>query len=277
MAYKIVNYEAFKADTEQFCRAVFNYYNGRINKLNCPAMLMIEWADLQSCTFAGVTSNPNIVRIYPKVIYRHANPNDPIFSLRYMIVETVIHELYHIDQLLDFARLPMDPQYSKYIEDAVEVQTAIYISNHVQEIGEQFGLWIEPAGGSFTNMIARFETGAHYNRKRYEDHVFMAIKEIISGVHDSIMDDIQLIIRSNIADKVGSIKVQIGNGDIFVIQDGGYVAPIEQINQFLWDNYYKFSHRVGNVGASYEKTTRELVINIETVNTNTMVKFAGGK
>lgn len=277
MNYNMLDYKDFKASIEQFCYKVFNYYNGRINMFNYPAILRIEWATLNSKTYSGVTTNPNIVTIYPNIISRYApcvGPNTE-FNIYYMVLETIIHELYHIDQIIDFPRTIVDAQYNEYIENAVEVQTAIYIANHTQEIMEQFGIMIEPRDGNFQSMILKYETGAHYHRKKYADHIFMLVKELLCGVDGSVLNDISIIIRSNIADRAGSMIITTNTGKSFTIQNNDFIADVESVNRFLWDNYYQYSYKLGEIGADYDKANRVLIICINTDNRNTMVKLAG--
>ena len=78
--------EKFINETNQFIERVFNYYNGRINTFN-KAILKIEWVITPS-RIIGQTRNPNIVTIYPLVVYYIAQ-ND--FMMKYLLIESVIH------------------------------------------------------------------------------------------------------------------------------------------------------------------------------------------
>ena len=101
-----INYKV----TEDFIFKVFNYYNGRINAFNTPAVLSINWVNYG--TIAGSTRLPNIVEIKPMVVLSYIlNKNQNLNYFYYYLLETIIHALFHVDQIIDYRRVRMDSKY----------------------------------------------------------------------------------------------------------------------------------------------------------------------
>ena len=88
---------------------------------------------LENSTNAGVTTTAKIVRIFPMVIARCVRNKN---QLKSMLLVTIIHELYHVDQYIVPSRLEYDQEYVKSIEFPVEFMTWCYILNHEYEISQ---------------------------------------------------------------------------------------------------------------------------------------------
>ena len=221
---------------ESFINKVFNFYNGRINVCN-PATLYIEWAELRSSSNGGTTLNPNIVVIYPSVIKRYAANR---FHFFYLILETIIHELFHIDQVIDYLRTVYDIEYLKYIEYAVETQTALYIVDHRQEICQKFGLDISADSDFYRGLINKYSMGNTYHRKDYITHFICILREILG--YSGLFDHDYEAIKNNIQSRSGAIIVKINN-NVIEIQRGDKLASINDINNFFYSNYFYGNYR----------------------------------
>ena len=103
-----------------FIVKAFNYYNGKINQVNYPARLEIQWANLHGSYQAAYTSLPNKLCINAQLIFNYYENN--IAQIYYEILESIIHELHHMDQIIDYSRVKYDIDYVNYIECAVETQ-----------------------------------------------------------------------------------------------------------------------------------------------------------
>lgn len=93
----------YSNEINDFIIKVFNYYNGKINIINNKAILNINWKQSKESITMGDCTIPNVITIYPVCIMCDYNDNE----LKMMIVETIVHELHHADQLLDY-RLIVD-------------------------------------------------------------------------------------------------------------------------------------------------------------------------
>lgn len=246
-----------KEEVEYFIHKVFNFYNGKINICN-PAAIYIEWADLLNSSNGGTTVNPNVIAIYPCVIEKFSNNR---FHFFYLILETIIHELFHVDQIIDYIRMTYDDEYVKYIEYAVETQTALYMADHKQEICQEFGIDIQADQDFYKNLINRYSMGNTYHRKEYTSHLLCILKEILSCSRLFNLDYLFESIKHNLNTLTGTICIVI-NDARFVIQVDNKIATIEDVNSFFYNNYFYGNYRDYS-SAKYDVTlTNDKSINI---------------
>ncbi len=159
---------------EKFIWKVFNYYNGRINIIN-KAVLDINWVNLMGINAGGYSVLPNIVCINPMVAIRYYGHDE--FLIKVCIIETIIHELYHTDQIINYRLYMADADYNKYIEHACETQTAIYMAGHTKEFSDIFGLEIYI--DDYDKIIKYWDRcGVHYQRRYLHDHIFMCFDNL---------------------------------------------------------------------------------------------------
>lgn len=256
-----INYKV----TEDFIFKVFNYYNGRINTFNTPAILSINWINYG--TIAGSTRLPNIVEIKPMVVLSYIlNKNQNLNYFYYYLLETIIHELFHVDQIIDYRRVRIDSKYIEHIERAVETQTTIYIMNHEQEIIELFGLAIPPEIDLHA-YVNRMDNGYAYHRKRYMDHIIATLQLVFPNnkYNKNLFENIQ----RNINLLSGRIQIEI-NGTKVMVQDEKALMPIEQFNYFFYDNLYKYTI-YNNLHTDYVINGNTIFISIHSNNRNKMI------
>lgn len=265
--------EINKKAINDFIYKVFNYYNGKINYFN-KAILDIDWAELNSISNAGTTRNPNLVTIFPKVIMRYNQQYD-IFNFYYAIIYTIIHELYHIDQIIDYIKMKNDIKYMEYIERAVETQTVIYISNHIKEISDNFGIEIYDNNSYFSNEIAYWNNGYSYFRRKYDDHLIILLNEIIANaINTKPLFD---AIRYNILTNTGKISITINDFKI-LIQSDGILINVDDINRMLYEHYFKYDYRYRtnvDINIQNKNNTNDINIIINTDLKLVMVKYGG--
>ena len=221
---------------ELFLNKVFNYYNGKINIVNCPAVLKIEWALLYNRSEAGYTKDPNIVTVNPMIIMRNCNTETDFYILA---LETVIHELYHIDQVIDYFKLVSDPSYRIKIEQAVEIMTANYLINHSDDIALNFGLYVyDPAHYEAVIRVWGNYDSWHYDRLKYYDHIFSLINLPLrmAGYSDDTMKNLYSIIKTSTETNNGKILFNINNEPI-VVQNNDMKVSITDINKYFYFKY----------------------------------------
>ena len=196
-------------EINEFIIKVFNYYNGKINVIN-RAVLDINWANLYDSNTVGLSKLPNIVQINPNVIINHYDGD--VEDIKLNILCTIIHELYHTDQLINYIFYTSDSNYARLIESACEIETNYYISSHTHEINNVFGLTIKYDRDSNDAFLKYwYIPGVRYQRRYYHDHIFMNIDDICDfsveaseNVYNQLLnsindrDDILLIINNDI-------------------------------------------------------------------------------
>ena len=217
--------EKFINETNQFIEMVFNYYNGRINTFN-RAVLKIEWVITPS-RIIGQTRNPNIVTIYPLVIFYISDEK----TMKYLIIESIIHELYHIDQNINYRMMVSNRKYLYSIESAVEKQTNLYILNNSNEIYNIFGVSI--IDGYQIYKINQFNDGV-YIKKNWYDHIINMISEIF------IINNLPNDLENNIRNTNKNINIRINN-DMIILRSNTKLLSIENINNFFYDKYFKYT------------------------------------
>ena len=224
----------------EFIVKVFSYYNGVINKVNYPALLQIEWINKHDIRSIGISTNPNVVRIYPAVLLRELGSNIDGYEIKYNLLETIIHELFHTDQVIYYEKMATNAQYRNAIESQVELQTALYIATHSNEIN----MFIDNTiidNDALNRVINRFyPIGGLYHRRTYTEHILIILSEIFDKVYmDRMSQDIRYMIENNTNSKIRVIL----NDNELVIKEGARLASINQINMFFYNLYFKYSCR----------------------------------
>lgn len=245
-----------------FIVKAFNYYNGKINQVNYPARLEIQWANLHGSYQAAYTSLPNKLCINAQLIFNYYENN--IAQIYYEILESIIHELHHMDQIIDYSRVKYDIDYVNYIECAVETQTYLYILQHQQEILEVFGIDIPKR--DICRFLQLSDIGYVYHRQRYEDHVTMIFGYIFYVYNNSTtfkhIQEFLLDIMSVVSSTDASLIVSI-NGNQFKIQHGKQLAPIRDINDFFYNNCFKWkAARIISIDSKFINNNSVALINI---------------
>lgn len=232
-----------RGKTEFFIEKVFNFYNGKINIFNNPARLIINWAEQRDSANGGFTINPNVVTINPNVVARYSENEYVLY--RYLL-EVIIHELYHVDQIIDYTRMGgVDANYTDQIESAVEVQTNIYIANHKLEILYNFGLDIEVNNDKFREVIYDYDTSAPaiYQRRNFITHIMCVVRELIESDNNgynlfrNFMDNYSRTSK-------GELMIVVNDQSLLVLKNG-YTCTTYQFNEFIYNNFLRYTWRDG--------------------------------
>ena len=234
----------YQKEIDEYINNVFNYYNGRINVFNYPAKLCIEWGYRADMFLAGATSNPNKVYIYPEMIIEFCNYN--MDSIKYLLYATIIHELHHIDQFINYIKYANDSYYKNYIEGVVELYSTLYMASHRYET-IQFGIY-DIIEQSHVIDVALHQSQPHlgkiFNRKQYVDH-------FISMMHDIMYDgnnnkEIKKFIKIfNNPETI--IHVNINNRIEYTLKNKMYCIGIPQLNQIMDDEIFQYNYRYGDI------------------------------
>lgn len=255
----------FDKEINDFIIKVFNYYNGKINPIN-KAVLDINWADLAGSSDGGYSRPPNIIVINPLVISRY---NENINDLKISIISTIIHELYHTDQVINYQLYAIDSNYNKCIEFSCEMETIIYIIGHQFEINTIFNLNIIFDKVQYNKMISYWHIpGVRYQRRYFHEHIFMCIDNMCSFNKEVGMElhkDIKNAIINN-----KSIILKINNKAIFISYKGE-LMDIDEFNKLITpyqcNGIYKTNYEI-----MYEDGN--ILITLDIVSKNIMCKKA---
>lgn len=235
---------------------VFNYFNGRINIFQ-KARLYINWCNIQGSSNGGLTTNPNCVIIYPRVIERYSNDKEEFIT---NIILIVIHELYHIDQCIIFNRMEVDKAYHDMIENTVEAESTSYLYNHIHEINEKFNLNLRLNPNKIGDLINFFSDGNLYHRAKYLDHLISVIAELFNYQYCVENNILQLITQYyNTSNSKIIIKI---NNNILVVKENDAIINVNILNDFMFDNYYKYNYIVRSEGYVYGENN-ELTIQLD--------------
>lgn len=259
--YNIENRE----EINTFINNVFNYYNGRINRI-IPSIIEINWCILENSTNAGVTTTAKIVRIFPMVIARCVRSKN---QLKSMLLVTIIHELYHVDQYIIPSRLEYDQEYVKSIEFPVEFMTWCYILNHEYEISQFIDFNFSIKG--IMDFINTYSLNQYrYHRTTYIDYLCCVIDDICRFFDNEFYNYIKTILCEAFnSDK--DMKLIINNNSIFIKKNNIY-EDIKKVQIFLHNNYFMNRCRCD---ASVEVTNKnDVVINIQAKMYNVMAELA---
>lgn len=235
---------------------VFNYFNGRVNIFQ-KARLYINWCSVQGSSNGGLTTNPNCVIIYPRVIERYSNSKEE-FIINIILI--VIHELYHIDQCIIFNRMEIDKAYHDMIENTVEVESTSYLYNHIHEINEEFNLNIRLNSNKIGYLINFFSDGNLYHRAKYLDHLISLITELFNYQYCVENNILQLITQYyNTSNSKIIIKI---NNNTLVVKENDAIVNVNILNDFMFDNFYRYNYIAHCEGYVYGENN-ELTIQLD--------------
>ena len=255
-----------KQESNDFINKVFNYYNGKINIFN-KARMFIDWGLHLDTTTGGISMNPNIMYVFPRVILRFF-PNP--YWFKYNLVVCIIHELFHIDQDVNYHRMMVDPEYCQMIEHTVEIETYLYIANHRKEIYHVAGIAdVVPEGGYYQSIVtAGFEHGYIYHRMTYYSHILSILQDLTHENQSETIDNVMKIMRDpNSKLELLWLRELVQ----FTLKDGPLCMPLEQLNDILYDLYFKYTLR-GSRLTLLQKDANSYILNIETRCSNLMYK-----
>ena len=252
-------------EINDFIIKVFNYYNGRINIIN-KAVLDINWCNLTGSIVGGYSKLPNIVIIHPMVTIRFCEGNE--FDVKINLIETIIHELYHADQLINYRLYMCDSNYNNFIEASCELQTIIYMAGHTQEICNMVGIDFNIDKDIYNKMVNYYlSLGANYQRRYFHDHIFMCIDDMCELGKDS---ELYEFIKYTLENKNNMIIIINGN-DIPVCVDGRLIS-IDEFNRIMINYNNAGLYLVGDY--EFDGDENGLLVNINVKLSNIMCKKA---
>ena len=236
-------------EINQIITKIFNYYNGKINPLN-QAVLNIEWVGSIRDAF-GSTNLPNLVAIFPKkILLASESKEEFVFN----IVNTIIHELYHANQLVDnhihAEQIRDDP-----LEAPVYIKTNNYMVNHIAEIS-----WI--TNGVVNRDVVLKKCGVRLKASSYEyietdilNHIINTILCTTRANVNSFDGVITPAIYDSIHNKsIEAFMIDMDGCRYTIIHNNKIVTDFDMFNSFIL--HTMSVGRIKNAGSTYIKLYR---------------------
>jgi len=222
---------------EVFTKEVFEYYNGIINTISSKYMnLEITNYDCNInmnknifgyCKPNTITINlSKLIRFFMcsyDILYDYNSKLRYINIIKINILYIIIHELYHVDQIVDYNKYK-DKQYRKYIEDSVEDISKKFIKDNIECIYNTFNIKF--------NINSKFLQYNYINYKSYNDKIEY-INYLLNYLYHENKDYATILKTAyNI-----SIKLIDKNKEYYIKKDNKFI--IENLYQ---DNYTKYEY-----------------------------------
>ena len=258
-----------RKEVEDFIHKVFNYYNGRINRI-IPSFINIEWI-LDDLNTLGFTNVAGTVTIYP-MVFQYYSDSKIYFNLN--IIMAIIHELHHVDQYIEYNQMHYRKDFVESIEFPVEFMT--WCANHKCEISELTGGYCH--NNDELNCNINKYSGYQYNYYRIRsihDYIFTILDDIwreSAGYDPDYFKPIMYECMDNRSD----IWLEI-NDNYVMIKENGVFNDIKEIQNFVYSNYnmYKYRENVKG-GGIYECDDNSIIIKVNIKTYNYMAEIYNG-
>lgn len=139
-----------------YTKMVYKDLYFKIAKINRRVDLEIDYINPYAGLF-GEFVFPNKIKIYLANMIRLTNNDRNV--LRINIVYTIIHELFHTNQVIDGDRYLDDKEYHKDIEESVERETARYVITNRKTLEYEWDCYFEPMMGYIQEKL-KYDDGA---------------------------------------------------------------------------------------------------------------------
>ena len=211
---------------------IVNYAEPLICLVNRHPTVHIDWKfDADIPFVAGECGNPCDIYVYPMNLLAIANYYNWSIEKYYgELCGTIIHELFHINQYVDYLKSAYNADYAKMVEDSVDAYTTFFIASHIGDILDIVGCDIEIPYDE--RAYAKYQNSV-YNIRYFGNHIKSLLLEL--GVSE---EDANNTINCIISSQKYHIEV---NGDIIPIKINGVYYNIDEINECARKIYnYKY-------------------------------------
>ena len=258
-----------RKEVEDFIHKVFNYYNGRINRI-IPSFINIEWA-LYDITTMGITYTSKTVTIYPMVIAKYSKGNKH-FKLN--IIMSIIHELYHVNQYIEYSQMHYRKDFENSVEFPVEFMTWCYITNHEYEIATLSGgcTYNDNTLNSCISIYSAFKYG-YYRIRSIDDYIFTVVDDILRSRSDYNANDFKPIFYECINKQDVSLSINDNN---IIVKSNGVYNDIQEIQKFVYNNYSMYKYRENVKGCINEYDDGSIIIQLSIKSYNYMAEIYNG-
>ena len=146
-----------------YSRMIFNYFCNKIVQLYRPIYLTINYTEYDN--IYGQHTFPSQIILYLKnIIDKEKHDN----LIKIQIIYTIIHELFHCDQLIYHNKYDNDNNYNKRIEQDADYETSKFIIENKNEIEQVFRVDFSPL---LEYLDKHIYFGGNYNKRTNEDYI----------------------------------------------------------------------------------------------------------
>lgn len=215
---------------DEFCYKCFNILNGIVNPINKSCRLDIN-RNMESNIFGERSPYINSITIYPySVWYLWSHLGDDF--VKTIILDTIVHELFHCDQIFSISKYSNDEIYRDNVEGQVVKKTSYFILNNLW-LEESLGFTIDQV--YIANRIAIYDDITTLYRKTNAYNVYRDV------LYNIICDKDKHILIRELLDECKTVGIMI-NEQCFVIKENNTLEQdLYKFNQFMYDNMYKYS------------------------------------
>lgn len=140
--------------------SLFNFLNGKINKKIMANSIEFDIPSSPTEFGRTISSNIVVINLYNiiRFSYNKGYTSDEI--IRGVILNSVCHELSHLDQDINFSRVRQDNDYMTLIEKSNDANALLFISNNYDVLQTRFGIFDMELiyKIQYTTDIARYST-----------------------------------------------------------------------------------------------------------------------
>lgn len=201
---------------EEKVKFLMGLLNGKVNKLLCYRYDFI-YGDINGVCAEG--SYGKIVFYPARIIKKYGDQPKKVFDATLLCI--TVHELSHMDQLIQFSRYVIDDNYRMRIEDGCNKRTYQFILNNINALHAAYGEFDEMVIDDIANSI-------NFNTTRYEvatnyQQLLGLVGLYLPNSSDILfrMENIDIILGDNL---LYSGKIVIKNHDR--VADFNKVAPL---------------------------------------------------
>lgn len=117
-----------------FAEVVYGYYNGKINGLKSHSFDIISEEPAYEIFGTNIFGHLEIILCGRDIMYNSEN------EIKCSIIVTVIHELFHVDQIINYSAYSNNKEYMNKIEVDATCMTYLYLLNNSKELREVFSV-----------------------------------------------------------------------------------------------------------------------------------------
>jgi len=207
---------------KNFAQNVFNRLNGIVNKVNIASDIKFSLDDKYNSY--AYNNNCCIIIFLNKILHDHVDDE----RIKPVIIDVIIHELFHIDQVIDRNIYNIDTEYTSMIEKQVIYKTSEFIISNYTDLQNIIGEFeITRFRNIYSNIIK--EIVAPYERITLE-------KLYIDTIKSWANNDVNINLYNNIIVKYKTIdNIEY---EICIKQNGIYNSDTKKFNSIILNNLF---------------------------------------
>ena len=203
---------------------IFEYFNGRINKVNNNVKFIISPEDKP---IFGEMHGSICLKLY---IYSIIERSTYDLSIKHNILFTIIHELFHADQCLYFEEYNINKDYVDMIEAQVNFMTTVYLINNKIIMEEIFGFPLLIYNlKKYLQLLEEEKTGIRYRRIYLFDYYYQNLRSLFTSLNQ----------LSDILYYASNINFYCNNNFVIIKKDNIFIEDTNSFRDMVYDNYYR--------------------------------------